>query len=709
MKRTFIFLLKLSLVMAFIGAFNTDAKPSKVDALLTKANAKAKQPLKRAGQIDGLTFLRRASIDIIGRIPTHAEIEQFQKWPAAERRSKIIDKLLADPRYADRWTVFLSDILRIRSNATGGNALLAYIHKALEENRPWDELARKMISANGTTGNAPAVGFILGEDADPMALAAATSQMFLGVRMQCAQCHNHPFDVWKQKQFYELATYFGKTRRMENQFSRRVYTTEADATTVLWPPESRKPKVRNPVSPKFPIELDEYDEKPEFVKRFEAKRAQLQVASANGAKAQSLDDLVEAVNPNIAFDKEAGFGREVKAEIKAAGQSLDVKGDLYRQSKDRSTLSKLITNPYNRYFARNMVNRMWAELIGHGFYEPVDDFQDIVVHGETLNYLADEFVATGYDLKELMKMIITSKAYSLGHLDPSLPVIEREKSEKNFTAAPTRRMVSEALYDSIVVAGHLSNYKWPAGANIRTYTERVRVADGIVEGDEATPNPVPVVNSDPNMQPSMMAMKSQGGYNLEAQIALNFDDLLKNELRKDLAMMKRVEDSQLEAQKRRQEMAKNQTTSGPSMKYKYVDMERKVDDNPRFGSTMRMATPAPPAHFLRVFGQPGRETLGEFRENTPSMRQQLMMLNGKAIHEASRVGPMEPMWKLLGRGKQDINRAIGLAYLEIFTREPTAAERSMAREIVGTGKPALDGMADLRWALLNSNEFRYLP
>ena len=84
MKRTFVFLLKLSLVMAFIGAFNTDAKPSKVDALLAKGNAKAKQPLKRAGQIDGLTFLRRASIDIIGRIPTHAEIEQFQKWPEAE-------------------------------------------------------------------------------------------------------------------------------------------------------------------------------------------------------------------------------------------------------------------------------------------------------------------------------------------------------------------------------------------------------------------------------------------------------------------------------------------------------------------------------------------------------------------------------------------------------------------------------------------------
>ena len=145
------------------------------------------------------------------------------------------------------------------------------------------------------------------------------------------------------------------------------------------------------------------------------------------------------------------------------------------------------------------------------------------------------------------------------------------------------------------------------------------------------------------------------------------------------------------------------------MKYKYITVERKVDDNPRFGSTMRMATPAPPAHFLRVFGQPGRESLGEFRDNTPSMRQQLMMLNGKAIHEASRVGPMEPMWKYLGGGKQNVDKAIDLAYLEIYTRMPTAAERAMAREIIGTGKAALDGMADLRWALLNSNEFRYLP
>ena len=86
-----------------------------------------------------------------------------------------------------------------------------------------------------------------------------------------------------------------------------------------------------------------------------------------------------------------------------------------------------------------------------------------------------------------------------------------------------------------------------------------------------------------------------------------------------------------------------------------------------------------------------------------------MMLNGKATHEASRVGPMEPMYRHLGGEQQDIGRAIRLAYLEILTRQPSASEIVFAKKVVGTGKAALGGMADLRWALLNSNEFRYIP
>ena len=172
--------------------------------------------------------------------------------------------------------------------------------------------------------------------------------------------------------------------------------------------------------------------------------------------------------------------------------------------------------------------------------------------------------------------------------------------------------------------------------------------------------------------------------------------------------MKMMSDAELAEQQQRQMMAQ-QNANRPRMRYKYVEVERTVDDNPRFGSTMRMATPAPPAHFLRVFGQPARDSLANIREHIPSMRQQLMMLNGKATHEAARVGPMEPMYQYLGGEKQKVGQAIQLAYMEILTRQPSAAELTFAREVVGSGKPALAGMADLRWALLNSNEFRYIP
>ena len=688
-----------------IGFF-VHAKSAKVDRLIAKQNAMAKKSIKKTEGIDDLTFLRRVSVDVIGRIPTYEEVKQFQKWPANERRSKLIDKLLGDVRYADRWTVFFSDILRVRSNATGGNAFLAYLHKNLVENRPWDVMTREMLSVNGSSGKVPAVGLILGEEVDAMAMAAATSQMFLGVRMQCAQCHNHPFDVWKQKQFYELATYFGKTRRVENQFSRRVYTTEGKDTTVLWPPERRKPPTRNPVSPKFPFDLEDTSTVPDFVKRLEAKRAAEALAASGPAAGKSIEDLLDDADTAAAFNKDKGFSLAVTKEVKAATKALDIEGDLYRQSQQRTELAHKVTSPYNRYFSRNLVNRMWAELVGRGFYEPVDDFQDLVTHREAMDFLSDEFVASGYDIKGLIKMILLTDTYALGHADPNLPLAEQKAAVENFAAAKSRRMVSEVLYDSIVVSGHLTEYKWAPGENIRTYSERVRVADGIVEGSAS---PSGDSGSQPNMESNMMARPmGGGGYDLEGQIALNFDELLKSELQKDLASMKMMNDAELQ---RQQQMEQNMVRANnrPRMKYKYIQVERKVDDNPRFGSTMRMATPAPPAQFLRVFGQPARDSLANFREHNPSMRQQLMMLNGKATHEAARVGTLEPMYTLLGKGKQNIDEAIKLAYMEILTREPDVQEMEFASEIVGTGKPALEGMADLRWALLNSNEFRYIP
>ena len=651
--------------------------------------------------LDDLAYLRKATVDLIGRIPTFSEIEQYQSWPKSKRRGLLLDRLFEDKGVADRWTIFYADLLRIRSRAEGGNRLLAYVHQSIENNRPWDEMARELIAASGSSGNTPSVGFLLADDSDPMTMAGATAQVFLGVRMACAQCHNHPFDKWRQKQFYELASFFGKTKQVESRLSKKTYVTEGDEMKVLWPPERRKPKERFPVAPKFPFPVEDFSVKPDYLKRLEALRAGEAIALNKHKESEALDALIDSSGGQ----KGLGIGVEpvalsVGKQSKEDIRKLDVKGDLYRKSELRRQLAEHVTGPQNRYFARNMVNRIWAELMGRGFYRPIDDFQGEVTHPRTVDYLCDEFIANGYDLNHLIRLILESDAYAKTALNSDVELADKESSQAAFASGIKRRMLSEVLYDSVVVAGHLQEYKWPKGANVREVERRVRVALDPAPGEE--------VELELETKPGDEKMASKkpvaNPYNLEEVISLNFDQLVKSELDRDIGMMKAKSDQEIEAE-RMAEMARKKKSV--RRRYTYETVVDKVDDNPKFSSSMRMSTPAAPTHFLRVFGQPSRDGLGEFREHTPSMRQALMMLNGKVTHEAARVGPFEPMHRLLVGKNKNLAKAIDLAYLEILTRKPSDEERAEAKAVLG--QAPLDGMSDLRWALLNSHEFRYLP
>ena len=639
-------------------------------------------------------FLRRATIDLIGRIPTVREIREYQKW-GEKRRAKLIAKLTSHARFADRWTIFMADMLRIRSNVTGGNQLLAYIHGSLDQGKPYDELVRELISASGRANSNPAVGYILGDDAAPMELAAATSQIFLGVRIGCAMCHDHPFDDWEQRHFYDLAAFFGKTKKMQSRRGGGVYTTEGDKMTVLWPPEDKAdPDKRKPVKPKFPFQVVESGTTPQHIERFEAISLARAKKEAGGAESASLDALLDSVEPNVGKP-----GDPVLEEAKRESRLLKVHGDIYRSSELRTKLADLITDPRNDYFARAFVNRVWAELIGHGFVEPLDNFSDYneLHHPSTLDFLAQEFIASGYDLRSLVRIITLSDVYRRSALSADIDIELRKKSELNFTAAPSRRMISEVLYDSIVVAGHLEDFKWPKGANNKEVSREIRVPTGeytILKTDES--------------QPVMMTEKEpmrDDGYDLESSLKINFSSILNSKEQTEIANMRMKSDEAIKAKEMAEKMAAlmQKDKERRVMKYKTETITETFDDNPRFDSAMRMATPAPPAHFLRVFGQPARTGLGEFRDNASSLRQQLLMLNGRITNEASRVGTLEPIHRIL---KKDPDLAIDWAYQEILTRYPTDREKSDARSIV---KNSEEGMADLRWALLNSNEFRFLP
>ena len=680
---------------------------SELDRHLEKDNAD-KKDLRSGSVLDDLQYLRKLSVDLIGRIPSEQEIKQFLKDPPKNRKALLVERLFGHERFADRWTAFLADMLRIRTNATGGGPLLAYVHQSISEDKPFDKLARELISAQGKSSHLPAVGFILNDNADPMALTAATAQVFLGIRMQCAQCHDHPFDDWEQKDFYELASFFGKTRRVENRFSRTVYTTEVEENRVLWPPEREKPPVRKPVDASFPFLLEKFDKKPSHLARLEHKRfvESKSVAVAEGT--QSLDSLLDETEATIevASRKRAPAGFDPDADLKSQNASIDIKGDLYRVSENRKELAKLVTHPRNRYFSQNFVNRLWAELMGRGIYEPVDDYSEYqtVSHPETLGYLRKEFVAIGYDLKGVIRLVVSSDAYSRGRLsEANSPKIRRE-SELAFVAGTTRRMIGEALFDSMAVAGNVTDYKWPAGANEKT----VKVRERVYLADEKSGKEKSVSSTQSGGAPPMKAMQpmasSGGGYDLEKSIALDFGALLaRDDVKEELASMRMRSNEELEAMK----MAKMKTAPTRRGKYKYVYLDQTVDDNPRYSSSFRMASPAAPDHFLRIFGQPGRDRLGDFRNYEASMRQALMMLNGKLTHEASRVGPLEPVYALLTGERKNLPEAINQAYLALFTRKPSKNELEEGLALLEGS--ALEGMADLRWAMLNSHEFKFIP
>lgn len=278
------------LALSLVTSSGRTAEATAIDRILGEENAGRKVSV--AGTVGDLAFLRRVSVDLIGRIPSEAEIKAFLAWPAGERRSRAVDALMKHERFTDRWAVFFADLLRLRANAAGGAQAAAFVHRALAEGMPYDAMCRQLLTGTGKPSYTPEAGFILSDAADPMVLAGVTAQVFLGTRMACAQCHNHPFDVWTREQFYGLAAYFGKVRRIETKVTKTLYTREDNQTSILWPPEEKaQGKERTPVKPAFPFALDERDG--EHVARLQKVRADLVARARPVKKSDAVDDLLD--------------------------------------------------------------------------------------------------------------------------------------------------------------------------------------------------------------------------------------------------------------------------------------------------------------------------------------------------------------------------------------------------------------------------------
>jgi hypothetical protein len=360
----------LAVARAHAGGPVPAAKPApqavarQVDALLaeelfTPAGAEL------APRTDDATFLRRAWLDIVGDIPAPEHVVAFLLDASPEKRQRLVRDLLAEPQYGVNWARYWRDVIfyrRVEDRALiAANALEADLSARFNENAPWDAVAAEFITATGDVREVGATALIMAQDGRTEETTAEVARIFLGVQIQCAQCHDHPYDRWKREQFHELAAFFPRigVRQVQSTTQRSFAVFANDRT----PPRNMMRNNENRPTPEhYMPDLDD--------------------PAAPGTRMQPRFFLTDAELPLGAAD-----------------------------SVRRASLARWLTA--NEWFAKALVNRLWGELVGEGFYEPIDDLgpDRTASAPRTLDLLAAQFRASGYDVKWLFETILATDAY----------------------------------------------------------------------------------------------------------------------------------------------------------------------------------------------------------------------------------------------------------------------------------------------------------
>lgn len=319
-------------------------------------------------------FLRRVTLDITGLLPMPEEYQRFISDSSPDKRAKLIDDLLERKEFVEIWVMKWAELLQIRTTPQiSYKSMLRYynwLQERIAHNVPVDVMVQELLSASGGTFSNAATNYYQGET-DTLKVAENVAQVFMGMRIQCAQCHNHPFDRWTMDDYYGFAAFLAQIGRKQGEDPREVIIFNSGSGEIRHPVDNRV------MAPKF-----------------------------------------------------------------LGGPVPDVQG------KDRrEVLAKWLASPDNPYFARNLVNIVWAHFFGRGIIHEVDDVRvsNPPSNPELLDELARRFTESKYNFKQLVRDICNSRTYQLSTVTNQT----NEGDERNFSHAVPRRLRAEILLDAI--------------------------------------------------------------------------------------------------------------------------------------------------------------------------------------------------------------------------------------------------------------------
>lgn len=393
------------------------ASAAKVDAMM-EANYK-KFKLTPNPMASDEQFVRRVYLDLAGTIPTYKQVRQFVGSGDSEKRAKLIDVLLSQPAYSSNFYNYWADILRLKdgqlTNNVPGKPYCEWVKESLETNKPYDAFVYEMLTADGKIWDSPAAGYILRDSGMPLDAMNNTVRIFLGTQIGCAQCHNHPFDRWTQKEFYEMAAFtFGTA-------------TRRGARDKMFGGENVVNKLRE--------DMKKVDEKFDGGGKYNKFLiGNLFEVYDNGARlALPHDYQYEDGKPKQPVTPKAIFGPPARIE----------KGE-----SPRVTFAKWLTSPQNPRFAKTIANRLWKRSFGAGLIEPVDDMKDDSQpeNPELMAFLTSEMVRLKFDLKEYLRIVCNTKAYAREATTAEVT----PGDEYHFPGPLLRRMTAEQVWDSFI-------------------------------------------------------------------------------------------------------------------------------------------------------------------------------------------------------------------------------------------------------------------
>ena len=402
----------------------------------TVGGALVKNGVQPNKQTDDFVFVRRVYLDVAGRIPTDVEARDFLNDKDPEKRRKLIDQLLISDGYRSHLFNWLADLLRHRGKLrrSNFNHYERWLKDQIAQNSPWNDMVYAMLTAEGTLASSGPAGYLLRDPGMPLDNLSNTLNIFLSANVSCAQCHDHPLADWTQREFYELAAFFG-------------------ATDV----SDRDPrKVGNKL--KLP----------------DGSISKQDVASA---VAQNLARVHTKSFQTLKFPDDYAYsdvepGSPVDPLLFIWGdEELTVEVDEKDPGKLRENFAEWLTHKENPRFAIAIANRIWKRFFGLGAQEPLEDLDDLTKasNPELLQLLGKVMVAADFDLREFQRVILNSKAYqAVSSVTPS----SGDSENYLFPGPILRRMSAEQAWDSIlalVLGTSLDDYKVDRSNRVTRY------------------------------------------------------------------------------------------------------------------------------------------------------------------------------------------------------------------------------------------------